>query len=570
MATPPHDWLADDPDEVTRAELAALIEAAESGDAAAQAELDDAFRGPLEFGTAGLRGRMGPGPHRMNRVTVSRAAAGIAAYLLQHHSHPVAVIGFDARHNSARFAQDCAEILAGAGVRALVLPRALPTPVLAYAVRALGADAGLMVTASHNPAEDNGLKVYLGDGRQIVPPADVEIAALIDEVGPLPLLPRSDDHLTLGDDIVEDYVGQAARVPQRDTPRDVASLHTAMHGVGTAVLRDAAVAAGFPAPFTVAEQEQPDPDFPTVTFPNPEEPGALDLALAEAARRDDQAAPDGLARVDVDVIIATDPDADRCALVVRVPQGRPAHADARTPGDWVPLSGDETGCLLAWWLLRRGGFAGAMATSLVSSTLLQRIADDAGVAYATTLTGFKWISRVPDLGFGYEEALGYCVDPRHVADKDGITTALLALELVAALKAEGRTVFEVLDELALRHGVHATGQVSLRMPTSAVIAASIAELRANPPSDLGGLRVEDVIDLSLGYGGLPPTDGLLLRLAGARVIVRPSGTEPKVKCYIEAIRHVDGAGLAIAREEAGATLDRLATALSERLTTLER
>ena len=272
----------------------------------------------------------------------------------------------------------------------------------------------------------------------------------------------------------------------------------------------------------------------------------------------------------LDVIIATDPDADRCALVVRVPQGRPAHADARTPGDWVPLSGDETGWLLAWWLLRRGGFSGAMATSLVSSTLLQHIAEDAGVAYATTLTGFKWISRVPDLGFGYEEALGYCVDPRYVADKDGITAALLALELVAALKAEGRTVLDVLDELALRHGVHATRQVSLRMPTSAVIAASIAELRANPPRDLGGLRVEDVIDLSLGYGGLPPTDGLLLRLAGARVIVRPSGTEPKVKCYIEAIRHVDGAGLAIAREEAGATLDRLATALSERLTTLER
>lgn len=566
----PEEWLADDPDPLTRAELAALIAAAESGDAAAQADLDDAFRGPLEFGTAGLRGRMGPGPHRMNRVTVARAAAGIAAYLHQHHSHPVAVIGFDARHNSARFAQDCAEILAGAGVRALVLPRPLPTPVLAYAVRALGTDAGLMVTASHNPAQDNGLKVYLGDGRQIVPPADQEIAALIDAVGPVPLLPRSDDHLTLGDDIVEDYVTQAARVPQRDTPRNVASLHTAMHGVGTAVLRDAAVAAGFPAPFTVAEQEQPDPDFPTVVFPNPEEAGALDLALAEATRRGVSAPSGGPTRVDVDVIIATDPDADRCALVVPVPHGRPAHVDVRTAGDWVPLSGDETGWLLAWWLLKRGGFSGAMATSLVSSTLLERIAEDAGVAYATTLTGFKWISRVGDLGFGYEEALGYCVDPRHVGDKDGITAALLALELVAALKAEDRTVFDVLDELALRHGVHATRQVSLRMPTSEAIAASIAELRADPPSELGGLPVEDVVDLSRGYAGLPPTEGLLLELAGARVIVRPSGTEPKVKCYIEAIRHVDGAGLAIAREEAGATLDRLAIALRERLTTLDR
>jgi phosphomannomutase len=553
VATSPHDWLADDPDEGTRGELAALIEAAESGDAAAQAELDDAFRGPLTFGTAGLRGRMGPGPHRMNRVTVSRAAAGIAAYLLAHHAHPTAVIGFDARHRSHDFARDCAEILAGAGIKALVLPRALPTPVLAYAVRALGADAGLMVTASHNPAQDNGLKVYLADGRQIVPPADAEIAALIDAVGPVSGLPRSGDHLTLGDDIVERYVEQAASVPQRDTPRDVVSLHTAMHGVGTQVLRDAAVRAGFPAPFTVTEQERPDPAFPTVTFPNPEEPGALDLALAEGRR------------VNVDLIIATDPDADRCALVVGVPHGRPAHADGRTPGEWVVLTGDEVGWLLAWWLLRRGGFSGAMAASLVSSSLLQRIAEEAGVAYATTLTGFKWIARVPDLGYGYEEALGYCVDPRHVADKDGITAALLALELVAALNAEGRTVFDVLDELALRHGVHATRQVSLRLPTSEVIAAAIAGLRADPPSDLGGLPVEDVIDLSLGYGGLPPTDGLLLRLAGARVIVRPSGTEPKVKCYLEAIRRVDGAGLAIAREEAEATLDRLDAAIRARL-----
>ncbi|MGA0946688.1 MAG: phospho-sugar mutase, partial [Candidatus Nanopelagicales bacterium] len=363
-------------------------------DAAAQAELDDAFRGPLTFGTAGLRGRMGPGPHRMNRVTVSRAAAGIAAYLLAHHAHPTAVIGFDARHRSHDFARDCAEILAGAGIKALVLPRALPTPVLAYAVRALGADAGLMVTASHNPAQDNGLKVYLADGRQIVPPADAEIAALIDAVGPVSGLPRSGDHLTLGDDIVERYVEQAASVPQRDTPRDVVSLHTAMHGVGTQVLRDAAVRAGFPAPFTVTEQERPDPAFPTVTFPNPEEPGALDLALAEGRR------------VNVDLIIATDPDADRCALVVGVPHGRPAHADGRTPGEWVVLTGDEVGWLLAWWLLRRGGFSGAMAASLVSSSLLQRIAEEAGVAYATTLTGFKWIARVPDLGYGYEEALG--------------------------------------------------------------------------------------------------------------------------------------------------------------------
>ncbi len=549
----PQEWLADDPDVATRAELQHLLDASAAGDDAARAEIDDAFQGPLAFGTAGLRGRMGPGPHRMNRVTVARAAAGIAAYLLSRHEHPAAAIGFDARHNSARFAQDCAEILAGAGVRALVLPRPLPTPVLAYAVRALGAEAGLMVTASHNPAADNGLKVYLGDGRQIVPPADAEMAALIDAVGPVAALPRSDDHITLGDDIVQDYIAQAALVPQRDTPRDVVSLHTAMHGVGSTVLQDAAVRAGFPVPFTVAAQSDPDPDFPTVAFPNPEEPGALDLAIAEGMR------------LNVDVIIATDPDADRCALVVGVPHGRPAHADTRTPGEWVPLSGDEVGWLLGWWLLRRGGFTGSMAASLVSSTMLQRIAEDAGVPYATTLTGFKWISRVPDLGYGYEEALGYCVDPHHVADKDGITAALLALELIAALNAEGRTVFDVLDEVALRHGVHATRQVSLRMPTPALIAAAVEGLRADPPRDLGGLPVEETVDLAEGMGDLPPTEGILLRLPGARVIVRPSGTEPKVKCYLEVVRRVDGAGLAIAREEAEATLDRLAAALRARL-----
>jgi len=549
----PQEWLADDPDPTTRAELTRLIAAAAAGELAAREELADAFRGPLAFGTAGLRGRMGPGPNRMNRVTVSRAAAGIAAYLLARHRHPTAVIGFDARHGSTAFARDCADILAGAGVTPLVLPRALPTPVLAYAVRDLGAQAGLMVTASHNPARDNGLKVYLGDGRQIVPPADDEIAALIAETGPVADLPRSSEHTTLGDDIVAAYVDQAARVPQRDTPRDVVSLHTAMHGVGTPVLRDAAVRAGFPAPFTVGQQCAPDPDFPTVAFPNPEEPGALDLAIAEGRR------------VNVDVIIATDPDADRCALVVGVPHGRAAHADTRQPGTWVPLTGDEVGWLLGWWLLQRGGVTGTMAASIVSSSMLERIAEDAGVPFVTTLTGFKWISRVPDLGYGYEEALGYCVDPEHVADKDGITAALLALELVASLNAEGRTVFDVLDELALRHGVHATRQVSLRLPTSELIAAAVQSVRLDPPATLGGLPVEEIIDLALGHAGLPPTDGILIRLPGARVVIRPSGTEPKVKCYLEVVHRVDGAGLALAREAADTTLDDLATALRERM-----
>ncbi|MEX1211128.1 MAG: phospho-sugar mutase [Candidatus Nanopelagicales bacterium] len=544
------DWIADDPDERTRTQLRALMDAADSGDRAAQAELDDAFRGPLAFGTAGLRGRMGPGPHRINRVTVSQTAAGLAAYLLLHHHRPSVVIGYDARHDSDTFARDIAEVMGATGVHALILPRALPTPVLAYAVRALRADAGVMVTASHNPAMDNGIKVYLGDGRQIIPPADVEIAALIDAVGAVRDLPRSDAYRTLDDEIVEAYVDQAARVPLRDTPRDVISLHTAMHGVGAHILRDAALRAGFPAPLSVPEQEEPDPDFPTVAFPNPEEPGALDLAMAQACRIT-------LDHVIVDVIIATDPDADRCALVAAVPDG---HA-----GGWVALTGDEVGWLLGWWLLRRGGFGGGMAASLVSSTMLARIAEDAGVPFTVTLTGFKWISRVPDLGYGYEEALGYCVDPQYVTDKDGITASLLALELVAALKVDGRTVLDVLDELALRHGVHATRQVSLRVADPRIISHAIDTVLRVPPEEIAGLPVIEVHDLAAGYAGLSPTEGVLLHLAGARVIVRPSGTEPKVKCYLEVVHPVDGAGLSSARQHAQAILDRLAEGMRTRL-----
>ena len=543
-------WIADDPDERTRTQLRALMDAADSGDSAAQAELADAFLGPLAFGTAGLRGRMGPGPHRINRVTVSQTAAGLAAYLLLHHPDPSVVIGYDARHDSDTFARDIAEVMSAAGVRALILPRALPTPVLAYAVRALTTSAGVMVTASHNPAMDNGLKVYLGDGRQIIPPADAQIAALIGAVGAVRDLPRSDAHRTLGEDIVEAYVDQAARIPRRDTPRDVISLHTAMHGVGAHILRDAARRAGFPAPLSVPEQEEPDPDFPTVAFPNPEEPGALDLALAQASliNRD---------HVIIDVIIATDPDADRCALVAAVPDG---HS-----GGWVALTGDEVGWLLGWWLLRRGGFEGGMAASLVSSTMLARIAEDAGVPFTVTLTGFKWISRVPDLGYGYEEALGYCVDPMCVKDKDGITAALLALELVAALKIDGRTVVDVLDELALRHGVHATRQVSVRVADPSVSSRAIDTLLRVPPEEIGGLPVIQVHNLAAGYAGLPPTQGVLLHLAGARVIVRPSGTEPKVKCYLEVVHPVEGAELSSARRDARAVLDCLAAGMRARL-----
>ena len=536
-------WLDQDPDPRTAAELADLLERVRRGDDAAQRELADAFDGTLAFGTAGLRGRLGPGSNRMNRVVVTRAAAGLAAYLRATGGHSI-VIGYDARHNSDVFARDTAEVMAGAGVAAMVLPHALPTPVLAFAIRHLGASAGVMVTASHNPPRDNGYKVYLGDGSQIVPPADVEIAARIDAVGDIRDLPRSDDYVTLDGAILDAYLARL-RTLVPDGPRQVRCVYTPMHGVGGAVFVRAAVDAGFPEPVLVAAQSAPDPDFPTVAFPNPEEPGAMDLALAQAA-----SSP-------CDVIIANDPDADRCAVGVRA-------------GDsWRMLTGDELGSLLGWWTVQRmhragTPMAGALAQSIVSGTMLRAIAEDAGLGYAATLTGFKWVSRVPGLVFGYEEALGYCVDPAAVADKDGVSAALLVLELVAQLAAEGRTVQDVLDDLDRRFGVHATAQVSVRVDDLSVIDAAMARLRAEPPAAIGTRPVLRVEDLQQGVDGLPPTEGLRFTLADARVIVRPSGTEPKLKCYLQAVVPVTG-DLAAARTEAAAALGAMREDVSSTL-----
>jgi len=519
-------WLAEDPDPVTRRTLDALLDAAGSGDEAATEELRDAFHGRLEFGTAGLRGAMGPGPNRMNRVVVSRAAAGLAAYLLAHHDGVAplrAVVGYDARHNSDAFARDTARILQAAGIQALVLPRALPTPVLAFAIRHLDCAAGVMVTASHNPANDNGYKVYVGDGTQIVPPVDAEISALIDAVGPFADIPRSDAWETLDDDVLRAYLATVAALVPADAPRDVRVAYSPMHGVGGDVVLAALAAAGFSAPMVVRAQFAPDPDFPTVPFPNPEEPGAMDLALEEGLD------------VDADVVVANDPDADRCAVAVptrdRGASGGPAYR---------MLRGDEVGWLLAWWLHERGA-RGVYATSIVSSSLLARMAEAWGVEHRETLTGFKWIGRIPGLSFGYEEALGYCVDPAHVGDKDGVSAAVTVVELVAALNAQGRTVHDVLDDLARAHGLHATSQVAVRVHDIATIAAAMKRLRHDRPTELAGLAVTSFEDLEAGVDGLPPTDGLRLRLAeNTRVIVRPSGTEPKLKCYLEVVVPVDG------------------------------
>ncbi|WP_406113493.1 phospho-sugar mutase [Kitasatospora purpeofusca] len=536
-------WLAEDPDPQTREELAALLADAETPDADANAklawsELADRFADRLQFGTAGLRGELGAGPMRMNRAVVIRAAAGLVAYVKRQGLGDLVVIGYDARHKSYDFARDTAAVVVGAGLRALLFPRPLPTPVLAFAVRHLGAAAGVTVTASHNPPQDNGYKVYLGDGSQIVPPADAGIAAEIDAIGSLTEVPlAANGWETVDESVVEAYLDRAASIVDPHSAREIDTVYTPMHGVGRDTFLAAMARAGFPAPTVVAEQAEPDPDFPTVAFPNPEEPGAMDLAFRTAAA----AGPD--------IVIANDPDADRCAVAV------PADG-----GDgWRMLRGDEVGALLGAALVSKRA-AGTFATTIVSSTLLGRIAEAAGLGYAETLTGFKWISRAGGLRYGYEEALGYCVDPQGVRDKDGITAALLVAELAATLKRSGRTLTDLLDDLALEHGLHATDQLSVRVEDLSVIADAMRTLRERPPTTLAGLTVTRAEDLTAGSAELPPTDGLRYFLAGdavrsARIVVRPSGTEPKLKCYLEVVLPVaSAAGLADARARAAELL----------------
>ncbi|MEU1572963.1 phospho-sugar mutase [Streptomyces collinus] len=534
-------WLTEDPDPDTRTELAGLIDAGDHTELAAR------FSGTLQFGTAGLRGELGAGPMRMNRSVVIRAATGLAAYLkkqgppAEEGEAGLVVIGYDARHKSYDFARDTAAVMTGAGLRAAVLPRPLPTPVLAFAIRHLGAVAGVEVTASHNPPRDNGYKVYLGDGSQIVPPADIDIAAEIAAVPSLTTVRRPTEGWdTLDDAVLDAYLARTDAVLSEGSPRTARTVYTAMHGVGKDVLLAAFARAGFPAPVLVAEQADPDPEFPTVAFPNPEEPGAMDLAFATA--RACGTAPD--------LIIANDPDADRCAVAVQ------------DGTDWRMLRGDEVGALLAAHLVRRGA-TGTFAESIVSSSLLGRIAEKAGLPHVETLTGFKWIARAEGLRYGYEEALGYCVDPDGVRDKDGITAALLITELASQLKEEGRTLLDLLDDLAVEHGLHATDQLSVRVEDLSLIAAAMQRLREQPPTELAGLPITRTDDLTKGTAELPPTDGLRYTLDGARVIVRPSGTEPKLKCYLEVVVPVGShQDLLEARAKATALLESIKRDLS--------
>jgi phosphomannomutase len=542
------DWLVNDPHEQTQHELRVLLERAGAMDPLAIAELHDCFNGTLQFGTAGLRGKLGPGPNRMNLVVVARAAAGLAQYLMKHnpkHKEISVVIGYDARHNSELFAKITAQIFCGAGIKPLLFPHTVPTPVLAFAIGHLGADAGVMVTASHNPPQDNGYKVYLGNGAQIVSPTDGQIAQCITEVtqrGPVHDLPLGDTWSTLDHTTEAAYLDRTAQLVDRkiSTNTELKTVYTALHGVGGKLFMELAAKAGFPQPITVVQQFEPDPTFPTVAFPNPEELGAIDLSIETAIAHN------------ADLVIANDPDADRCAVAIPTAQDK---------SRWRMLHGDEVGALLASWIVhQRPNTTGVMAQSIVSSTVLKAIAEDAGFGYQQTLTGFKWIGPIPDLIFGYEEALGYCVDPEFVKDKDGLSAAIKVMELAAHLKAQGQTLQNELDRIAMQVGVYATDQVSVRVSDLSVIPEIMHRLRATPPTQIAGAKVTEFVDLAIGTKTLPPTNALMFHLeGGGRVIVRPSGTEPKVKVYLQSVVSVDGNDLKSARDKASDNLRSMAT-----------
>ncbi|NMH99853.1 phospho-sugar mutase [Pseudonocardia acidicola] len=518
-------WIADDPDAATRAELQQVLARAMVGDADAIRDLSDRMSGPLRFGTAGLRGPVRAGPSGMNVAVVRRATAGLAGWLARDGARGTVVVGRDARHGSAAFAEAAAQVLAGAGFDVRGLPGALPTPVLAFAVRELGAVAGVQITASHNPPADNGYKVYLADGAQLAPPGDAEIEAWIAAAPAAGAVPTAATVSTV--DVTESYLDRVARLP-RGAARTLRIALTPLHGVGGAVAVHALTRTGFTDVHVVGAQAAPDPDFPTVAFPNPEEPGATDALLALAAE------------VGADLAVALDPDADRCALGVAAPDG-----------SWRMLTGDETGVLLGDHLLRSGGYDDPLvATTVVSSSMLRSVAAQYGARYTETLTGFKWIVRGgPGLVYGYEEALGYCVDPDAVRDKDGIAAAVLAADLAAGLRAAGSGLLGRLDELAVAHGVHRTEGLSLRLEPAARDAV-LERLRATPPP---GWDVE-----------WPAPDVLVLRGAGRRVVIRPSGTEPKLKAYLEVVEPVpDPAALPAARAAAEERLERLRRSCAE-------
>ena len=504
-------WIADDPDPVTAGQLRQWL------DTQNEAELRTSFNGFLQFGTAGLRGPIRPGPSGMNRAVVGRAASGIVAYMKERNLTSV-VIGRDARYGSEDYTFETAEIMSGAGMKVYVLPRPLPTPVLAFATNELACDVGIMVTASHNPPQDNGYKVYLGGtvdgieyrGSQIVSPTDVSIAQKIDAITSLKEQPRGKEWTVLGEEIIEKYITRTASLATN--PGNLRIVYTAMHGVGTETIQRVFHKAGFPSPILVDAQAAPDPDFPTVAFPNPEEPGAIDLALETAKS------------FDAHLVIANDPDADRCAAAVNDPVT-----------GWRMLRGDELGAIFGESIARKSS-TGIFANSIVSSSILKKIAAHYNLEFKETLTGFKWLAKIKGLTFGYEEALGYAVDAITVNDKDGISAAITLAQIATDLAEEGKTVLDLLDEVWARHGFHATEQISIRLSDLSKVGVILGGLRNNPPKEIAGRSVTSIDDLAAPTDGLPPTDGLRIWLdGGVRIIIRPSGTEAKMKCYIEAI-----------------------------------
>ena len=504
-------WIEDDPDPQTAAHLSALLDADD------ELTLRKYFAGFLEFGTAGLRGPLGPGPSCMNQAVVGRTAAGLVKFM-QERSLTSVVIGRDARHGSEIFEAISAEIFSGAGFKVSVLPRPLPTPVLAFAVNELGADVGVMVTASHNPGSDNGYKVYLGGvvdgvtyrGSQIISPADKQISTHIKSIESLKLVKRDTSWQVLDEDIVEKYVERTKVLAPR--PGDLKIVYTAMHGVGTKTLQRVFHRAGFPSLILVESQAQPHPDFPTLPFPNPEELGALDLAL-DTART-----------FDADLLIANDPDADRCSVAIK---GR--------DNTWRALRGDEIGAILGE-VMAKSAQSGTLANSIVSSSILSKIAAHHKLNFEETLTGFKYIAKIPNLVFGYEEAIGFCVDSLTVNDKDGISAALLMAQIATDLKNDGKTLDDLLDEIWKTYGFHATEQISIRVNDLALISTLMTKLRSNSASEIAGFKVLAMEDLLKPNNSLPPTDGLRFTLEqNIRIIIRPSGTEPKIKCYIEIV-----------------------------------
>ena len=505
------EWIALDPSPEDSARLQRWL------DEGNETDLRRCFNGFLQFGTAGLRGPIGPGPSCMNRAVVHRAAAGIAAYMKERGLKKV-VIGRDARYGSEDFTQESAEVFSGAGMDVYVLPRPMATPVLAYATTALNADVGIMVTASHNPPQDNGYKVYLGGvvdgvryaGSQIVPPADIQIAAQIAKIHHS--APKAKNWTVLNDDVFYQYVDATAKLARSQNPLKV--VYSAMHGVGSESVEAVFKAAGFSEIYFVEEQKLPDPAFPTVAFPNPEEPGAIDLSLALARK------------IDADIVIANDPDADRCAAAINDPAT-----------GWRMLRGDEVGAILGHYIattMKESTVGKAFGNSIVSSSILKKIADKHNIEFLETLTGFKWLAKIPNLRYGYEEALGYAVDAASVNDKDGISAALMIAQCAGELKAEGRTMADYLDEIWSTYGFHATEQISIRVKSIAQVDALLARLRKNPPQSIGGFALTQADDLERPSDGLPPTNGLRYWFGpNLRVIIRPSGTEAKMKCYIE-------------------------------------